>query len=56
MYLIISGIVTVFVFAVMKQVGLAKKLGNGLITAICYLGVMLFIVVTFTRSFRKSIK
>jgi hypothetical protein len=56
MFLLISGIITIFLLIALKPVGVAKTLGNGVITSVCYIGVMIFIVVTFTRSFRKSTK
>jgi hypothetical protein len=56
MFLLISGIVTIFLLIAFKPVGIAKKLGNSVITSVCYVGVMIFIVVTFTRSFKRSIK
>lgn len=53
MIFFVCGVVLVFLFASLKHGGLAKAMVNVVVTSICYISVMLFIAVTFTRAFRK---
>jgi hypothetical protein len=56
MFFIICGGVAFFLLAILNHSGFAKNIGNAVVTSICYVTVLLFIVVTFTHAVRKSFK